>query len=441
MRPPALLPIARLLAVLFLTGITPAFAQFGPAGPPAVGVVHATKQPITESSQFIGRIQAVDRVSIVARVTAFLDQRFFTEGTEVKKGDLLYRLEQAPFQADLLAKQAAVAQANATLQNATITLGRAQSLLSTPAGQRSTFDDAVAAQRTAAAQLLAAQAQLQSSQINLNYTEIHSPIDGQIGRDQVTQGNVVSPSSGALNTIVSQDPMYVVFPVSLRTAIDLRNRYAPEGGFAAVTIKLRLPDGRLYDQSGKLNFVDNSVNQNTETLTLRGSIPNPVRSNAKFGDPGDRELSDGEFVTVLLQGVEPVEVIAVPRAAILSDQQGDYVYVVDAQNKVQQRRVTLGQSTPSTAVILSGLKEGETVVLEGLQRVRPGITVNPGPATPPPSLPPSVAAAPAASLAAPAASPSASTSTTASAAPLGRASNGPGGGAIPATQANAESRD
>src|SRR5579875_1141587 len=125
------------LALLILFASAPAFAQFGPSGPPAVGVVKAVREPITESSQFVGRIQAVNRVAIVARVTAFLDKRFFTEGTEVKAGDLLYRLEQPPFQADVEAKQAAVAQANAQLANATIALNRAQALLNTPAGPRS----------------------------------------------------------------------------------------------------------------------------------------------------------------------------------------------------------------------------------------------------------------------------------------------------------------
>jgi membrane fusion protein, multidrug efflux system len=376
-----------LLASALLVLGRPAFAQFGPSGPPAVGVVKAVREPITESDQFVGRVQAVNRVAVVARVTAFLDKRLFTEGTEVKQGDLLYRLEQPPFQADLAAKQASVAQANAQLQNATINLNRAAALLNTPAGQRSTYDDALATQRSDAAQLAAAQANLQTSQINLNYTEIHSPIDGLIGRTAITEGNVVSPSSGTLTTIVSQDPMYVTFPVSTRAALALRDRYAGKGGFSAVVIKLQLPDGRTYDQEGKLDFVDNTIAQTTDTILLRGAIPNPVRPGSKPGEVGARELADGEFVTVLLQGVEPVQVLAVPRAAVLTDQQGSYVYVVDAQNKVSRANIQLGQSTPTTAVITSGLQEGQTVVVDGVQRVRPGITVNPGPASVSPALP------------------------------------------------------
>jgi membrane fusion protein (multidrug efflux system) len=355
----------------------------GPGGPPpAVGVVRAAEKPIIESNSFVGRVQSTDRVALVARVTAFLEDRHFTEGTEVKKGDLLYTLEQPPFQADVQAKQAAVAQADAQLQNATIALNRAQQLLNTPAGQRSTYDDALATQRSDAAQLLAAQANLKQSQINLSYTQIYAPISGLIGRTSVTIGNVVSPSSGTLDTIVSQDPMYVLFPIPVRTALDLRDKYASKGGFSAVVIKLQLPNGKMYGQEGKLDFVNNSIDQSTDTIMLRGSIPNPPLPGAQPGLPGYRELADGEFVNVILEGVQPVEVLAVPRVAVLSDQQGNYVYVVGGDNKVERRAIQLGQSTPTTASVTGGLKEGEMVIVDGLQKVRPGMAVQPGPASP-----------------------------------------------------------
>ena len=363
-------------------------AQPGPAGPPAVGVAKVQKRAITETSEFVGRIQAVNRVDLVARVTAFLEKRTFLEGSEVKAGDVLYRLERAPFEAQVAAQAAAVAQQEATLQNNTLALNRAEALLSTPAGQRSRVDDALAAQKTAAAQLAAAQAQLRLAQVNLDYTEIKAPIDGLIARTTVTEGNVVTPSSGVLTTIVSQTPMYVVFPISVRAGLDLRDRYADKGGFNAVKIRLRLPNGQLYNQIGELNYLDNTVSPNTDTLTLRGFIANPIRSGAQAGEPGSRELIDGEFVTVLLEGVEPVQALGIPRAAVLADQQGNYVWVIGDGNKAEQRRIQLGQSTPETAVVSSGLKEGETVVVDGVQRVRPGLVVNPAPANAPPTLPP-----------------------------------------------------
>jgi membrane fusion protein, multidrug efflux system len=379
------LPFAVLLAVL--CGLAPALAQPGPGAPPAVGVVRAKLEPVTESNSFVGRIEATDRVNVVARVTAFLEQRLFTEGAEVKKGDLLYVLEKPPFQADVEAKAAAVAQAQAQLQNAEITLRRAQALINTPAGQQSSVDNARATQLSDQAQVMQAQANLRVSQINLGYTDIRAPISGKIGQTSVTTGNVVTPNSGTLTTIVSQDPMYVTFPIAFRTALDLRDRYASKGGFNAVVIKVQLPNGRIYGQTGKLNFVNNSISANTDTITLRGTIPNPPLGPVA-GNAAVRELTDGEFVTVILEGVEPIEALTIPRAAVLSDQAGDYVYLVDAQNKVEQRRIQLGQSSPTTAVVMSGLKDGEMVVVDGIQKVRPGQTVAPGPASPSPSVPP-----------------------------------------------------
>jgi membrane fusion protein (multidrug efflux system) len=351
-------------------------------------VVRAERQQITQSDEFIGRIQAVNRVALVARVTGFLEKRLFVEGSEVKTGDLLYQLEQPPFQAQVDASRAAVDQLNAQHRNAEIALERAQQLLKTSAGPQATVDSTLAAERALAAQIAGAQAQLNTAEINFGYTEIHAPIDGKISATSVTEGNVVSPTSGTLATLVSQDPTYVIFAIAQRTALDLRNRYAGKGGYSAVVIKLRLPDGRIYGEDGKLDYSSPTVAEDTDTITLRGVIANPVFPGMQAGQPGSRELADGEFVTVLLEGVQPVPVLAIPRAAVLSDQQGDYVYVVDAQNKAQVRRVQLGQSTPSMAVVTNGISEGELVISEGLQRVRPGEAVSAGPASPPPAISP-----------------------------------------------------
>jgi membrane fusion protein (multidrug efflux system) len=369
---------------LLLSVASAAQAQ-APGGPPSVGVVRAQQTAITETSEFIGRVQAIERVALTARVTAFIDQRLFTEGTEVKQGDLLYRLERAPFEAAIQQQEASVADTSARLANANIQLARAQSLLSGPAGQRSNVDDAIANQRSLAAQVLAAQAQLRVAQINLDYTEIHAPVAGKISRTSITVGNVVSPSSGPLASIVSQDPIYVLFPVASRALTDLRKRYADKGGTNAVVVKLRLPDGSMYDRDGKIDYVEPTVAATTDTILLRARIANPPRRPAEAGQPVERPLTDGAFVGVLVEGIEPVMALGIPRKAVLSDQQGDYVYVVGTGNKVEQRRIQLGQSTPTTAVVAGGLKENEMVVADGIQRVRPGIEVNPGPASPPPA--------------------------------------------------------
>jgi membrane fusion protein (multidrug efflux system) len=384
-------PFMQVLVLLLLIVIVVpvgAAAQPAPAGPPAVGVVRAERQQITETDEFIGRIQSIGRVALVARVSAFLEKRLFVEGAEVKKGDLLYLLEQPPFQAQVENNKANVAQLEAQHRNAQLTLERAQYLLKTVAGQQSNVDSALASERSLAAQIEAAKAQLEIAEINLGYTEIRAPIDGKISATDVTEGNVVSPTTGTLANLVSQDPMYVLYPVSVRAGLDLRNRYEAKGGFNAAIVKLRLPDGRIYGQSGKADYVSPTVATNTDTIMVRAVVPNPLIPGLPPGGPAPRELFDGEFVTVMVEGVEPITVLAIPRAAVLSDQQGDYVYVVDAQNKAEQRRIHLGQSTPSTAVVSNGLKEGELVISEGLQRVRPGQTVSPSPATPPPPISP-----------------------------------------------------
>jgi membrane fusion protein, multidrug efflux system len=387
------------LALAFLAippALRPAGAQMPGAGPPAVGVTPAKRQPITQATEYTGRIMATQRVNLIARVAAFIDEVLFKDGAEVKKGDLLYRLEQGPFRADVQAKEAAVSQFKAQLQNALVTLQRAQSLLKTPAGQQSAVDLALANEQALEAQVLGAEAQLQQAKINLDYTEIRAPIDGKIGRTAVTPGNYVSPGTGTLVSIVSQDPMFVVFPVPTRTAIDLQSKSA-EKRADDLLIRIRLPDGKIYDHVGALDFVDNTVGGNTDTMILRGIIANPRLTRFRGGI---RALVDGELVTVILEDTEKTEAIAIPRAAVLSDQEGDYVYVVGADNKAMQRRIKLGQSTPPYAAVLSGLTEGENVIVDGIQRVRPGQVVSPGPAsaqlpTPAPGSPAPAAPAPA----------------------------------------------
>jgi membrane fusion protein (multidrug efflux system) len=371
---------------LLLAGAQPAAAQFGPQGPPAVGVITAERRPVTETSEFVGRVEATDRVNIRARVVGFLQERLFREGGDVTENEVLFRIERAPFEAQLEQAQASLAGATATLENARVALSRAQDLRRTGAGTQVALDNAQAAERTASASVLSAQAAIRVAQINLDYTDIKSPIAGQIGRALLSVGNVVGPDAGTLATIVSQDPMRVAFTVSQRTALDLRNRFEGRGGPDAVQVRIRTADGRMYDQVGRVDFVDNQIDRNTDTILIRALIPNPVRRPTDSQTPvTPRYLIDGQFVTVFLEGAEPVLTITLPRAAVLQDQQGAYVFVVGEGNKAERRNITLGRSTGEVAVVETGLQGGETVVVEGVQRVRPGQPVNPAPAAPPPA--------------------------------------------------------
>jgi membrane fusion protein (multidrug efflux system) len=368
---------------LLLLSASPGLAQFGPQGPPAVGVITAERRPVTETTEFIGRIEAIDRVDLRARVTGFLEQRQFREGQEVAAGQPLFRLERPPFEAQVAQAGAQVAAAEAELNNATIALNRARELIRTQAGTQARVDDATAAQRSAQAQLLGAQAQLRIANINLGYTEITAPFAGKIGRSNFSPGAVVGPDSGALATIVSQDPMRVAFPVSLRAGIELRDRYEGRGGAQAVRVRIRLANNQIFTESGQIEFIDTQVNRDTDTLLVRARIANPLRADqGPTGEP-ERQLIDGMFVTVFVEGVEPVQAVVIPRAAVLQDQAGNFVFTVGPENRAQRVTVALGRSIADQVVIEGGLRGGETVITEGVQRVRPGQPVQPNPASPP----------------------------------------------------------
>jgi membrane fusion protein (multidrug efflux system) len=367
---------------MLVAGASPAArAQMGPGGPPAVGVVKAALTPIYQSSEYIGRVQAISKITIRARVTGLLEERDFQEGAEVKKGQKLFVIEQPPYQAAVLQAQGQVVQAEATLRNARLNLSRSQTLLNTPAGQRSTVDSDTASAGQGQGAVLVAEAQLQTAQINLGYTTILSPIDGRIGI-ATDPGNVVAFTDAALATVVSEDPEYVLFPISEVEAATLKSQNSGHGGLAAMTVKLRLPDGKTYDKAGTIDFSDISINSSTDTLDLRAVVPNPPRADIKSLG-GDRTLVDGGFVTVILQSKNAEQQVTIPRAAVLSDQQGYYVFVLGAGNAAQRRNITLGDSTALLAVVATGLKAGETVVADGVQRVKPGAPVKPVPYTPP----------------------------------------------------------
>lgn len=367
---------AIVFASLLAGGATAARAQMGPGGPPAVGVTKAAVTPIYQSNEYVGRIQAEKKVTVRARVTGLLEERDFKEGDEVKQGQQLFLIEQPPYQAAVLQAQGAVIQAEAALKNAKQNLSRSATLLNTPAGQRSTVDTDVATQGQSQGQLLVAEAQLQTAQINLGYTTIRSPIDGRIGIS-TDPGNVVAFTDSPLVTVVSEDPEYVLFPVSEVDAMKLAAE--GKGGLDKMSVKLRLPNGQMYDQTGKIDFSDISVNSSTDTIDLRATIPNPARGTANDAG-GNRALTDGGFVTVILQSTDPVQSITIPRAAVLADQQGFYVYVIDDKNVAVRRNITMGESPdPLLAVIATGLKAGEQVVADGVQRVHPGAPVKPVP--------------------------------------------------------------
>jgi membrane fusion protein, multidrug efflux system len=352
-----------LVAGIVLTGYEGAAAQGAP--PPAVTVAPVISREVTATGDFIGRILAIDKVDVVARVSGFINERNFTEGQQVKTGDLLFRIEPDTYKAAVDQQTANLARAKATEVNANLQLQRGQELVRNQNIPQSEVDQRAANAQAAHADVMQAQALLEQAKINLGYTEIRSPIDGRIGLANFTIGNLVSPSSGTLATSVSKDPIYVTFQASEADIIAYRHRIAASADKNPhVTIHIKLPDGTLYPHPGLTNLLDVQVQPYTDTVLVRAQLPNP-----------EGMLIPGGIVGVTVERGAPQSRLIVPQSAVQLDQAGRYVMVVGADKKVEQRRITAGVEQGRDIVVSQGLKEGELVIVEGIQKVHPGQVV------------------------------------------------------------------
>jgi membrane fusion protein, multidrug efflux system len=355
-------PLAAWMAVWPCSG----FAQQAPAAAPAVTVVKVEQRDITPSTSFTGRIEAMDKVELRARVDGFLEKRLFTEGQDVKEGDLLFVIEKAPYQADIENVDAAIARSQATLDQAEIEQRRQAELVKRQATAQAILDDKVARSAEARADLRKQQAAMTSAELNLGYTDVKAPIAGRIGRSSFSVGNFVGPQSGTLATIVSQDPMYVTFPVTQRQLLAVRKEGEAGGQDPKkMAVNVQLADGSRYGEVGHLNFVDVQVNQGTDTVQVRATLPNPKGV-----------LVDGQLVTVVVETAGPQAALVIPQQAVQIDQAGRFVLKVDGENKVQVQRITVGAEREGYYVVTNGLTDGERVITEGLQKVRPGMVVD-----------------------------------------------------------------
>jgi membrane fusion protein, multidrug efflux system len=350
-----------LLLVLALCGALPASAQQPPPSTVPVGVVRAELKPISKAADFVGRVESINRVQIVPRVTGFLEDVKFKEGDLVKEGAPLYLIERGLFKADVESAQGAVERSKAAKTLTEIQLSRAQELFNRQAGTAVARDQALAADQQAAGQTLTNQANLETAKINLGYTEIASPIEGKVGRTNITKGNVVGPNSGPLTLVVSQDPMYVLFPVSQTQVLQARKE--GQTPIEDIKVMLRFSDGSTYDQVGHINFIDVTVDRATDSVNVRATIANPKGL-----------LIDNQLVRVILESGTPMEKLVIPQGALIADQQGSYVFVVD-NGKAAVRRIKVGEESGTGVVIESGLSAGDLVIVEGLQSLRPGTPV------------------------------------------------------------------
>jgi len=339
--------------------------QQAPAVVP-VGTVQAEHKPIAKTKNYVGRVEAINKVEVHARVTGYLEDVQFKEGELVKEGQHLYHIEKDLFQAAVDQAAGQLADDKAKKLLTAIEFQRADALTKTSAGTVEARDKALTADRDADAQIMIAQAKLDTAKINLGYTDIGSPIAGKIGRTKITKGNVVSPESGTLTTIVSQDPMYVLFPVS---QADISHARDTGLNIEGIKVRLRFADGKTYEQVGKIDFVDVTVDRATDTVQARAVFPNPSGA-----------LIDGQLWEVNLEAGKPEEQVVVPQAALLTDQQGVYVFVVE-DGKVAIRRIKTGGASGEDIIVTEGLSGNELVVVQGLEALRPGMAVRATPVT------------------------------------------------------------
>ena len=350
------------VALALLAGCDKPKQSAAPPPNPAVGVRAAAMKGVNQTFEFVGRIKAVNKVEVRARVEGFLEQVLFREGQDVKTGDLLYQIEKVQFQALVDQAKANLASAEAEVTNDQLQYARQLELSKQQFSPQAVVDQRKAALDSDRAKVLQTRAVLTQAEVNLDYTDIRSPIDGRIGRTAYTVGNLVNPASGVLATIVSQDPIYVLFPVSVRDLEIIREaRQREDGGLAKIEIRIRLSNGQDYPQRGVWNLTDPQVDQLTDTLIMRATIPNP-----------DRLLIDGQFVTAAIRERREEPRLVIPQSALQVDQSGYYALIVDGDHKVEQRRVQTGPNRDTDVVITSGLSEGENVIVDGVQKVRPG---------------------------------------------------------------------
>ncbi|MFO1130536.1 MAG: efflux RND transporter periplasmic adaptor subunit [Hyphomicrobiales bacterium] len=336
-----------------------------PAAPPAVTVVRVEAKDLRPTVSFSARVEALSKVDLLARIQGYLDKQNFTEGATVKTGDLLYVIEQAPYKAKVDAAEAAVAVAAARLDRTEIELKRQTTLVSKEASAQTKLDDARTARNEAKGQYDKLMAELEQAKLQLSYTEIKAPIDGRIGKSLLSVGSFVSPQSGTLATIVQQDPIGVIFPVSQRDLLAVREKMGENAKLADHTVYVEIGKGKRYQYPGKVDFLDVAVNTGTDAVNVRATFPNPQGL-----------LVDGQLVTAVVESESAEPTLVVPVNAVQIDQSGPFVLVVNSEKKIEVRRIELLRQDANFVAIAKGLSAGDLVVTEGVQKVRPGQVVD-----------------------------------------------------------------
>ncbi|WP_231759901.1 efflux RND transporter periplasmic adaptor subunit [Microbulbifer elongatus] len=332
--------------------------------PPPVEVLAVRAHQVVPRYEYVGRVEATDEYKVRPRVEGYIETRNFVEGQLVQKGELLYQIDPKPFIAALDNQRANLAQARSALQVAQRNYRRGRELIKTGAISKMQMDELTGNFEEAESKVAAIQADVESAQLNLSYTEIRAPLTGLIGRTEYTEGSLVGPSTEPLTSIVRMDPIYVTFevPENRLFAVQEETERRRQQGLAPVKreVRIKQPDGKLYPYPGLVVFVDNQIDQATGSALVRARFPNP-----------ERLLVQGQFARVVISvfaGAEAVKPL-VPQAAVLEDMQGHFVYVIDDKNIAEKRFLKLGQRENALWAVEDGLKPGERIAVNGLQRI------------------------------------------------------------------------
>jgi membrane fusion protein (multidrug efflux system) len=364
-------PIRRSLAFCFaavLLGACDQAEQAPAPPPPAVEYLVVEPRAVALRFEFVARTRAREDAAIMAQISGTIVERGFEEGQPVDEGDLLFRIDQRPYRAALEAAQADLARARTALDVAERNLERGIELEPDGFISTSEMDELRGTRDAAISSKEVAEAALEQARINLEFTEVRAPFAGRTGRVDVSTGDLVSPGSNALVTIVQSDPMLVDFEVSERILAGamMENQQRAKEGLEplAYTPRLQLVTGDEFPHAGQINYANNRINASTGTVTVTAEFPNP-----------DGILVPGQFTRVLLVRSDVRDLLVIPQAAVLEDMQGRYVYIIDNDDQVQRRNVELGQRQGVDWVVESGLENGNRVIVNGIQKVRSGITV------------------------------------------------------------------